>query len=112
MKKLFFVAAMMFGFVSFSNAQQVSTSSSKKKAGKEVTSQTAKPVVAMQSAKKVEPAPKAKELAVAKPSTSAGVVLKKDGTPDKRYNNVAGKNKGPLKKDGTPDMRYNKNKKG
>ena len=36
-----------------------------------------------------------------------GVVLKKDGTPDKRYKNAP---KGPLKKDGTPDMRYKDNK--
>jgi len=38
-----------------------------------------------------------------------GVVLKKDGTPDKRYkqNKTAA---GPLKKDGTPDKRYKANK--
>ena len=38
-------------------------------------------------------------------------VLKKDGTPDKRYKS----NKtpeGPLKKDGTPDLRYKSNKAG
>ncbi len=33
------------------------------------------------------------------------VVLKKDGTPDKRY-----KSSQKLKKDGTPDMRYKENK--
>lgn len=44
-------------------------------------------------------------------NTSAnGVVLKKDGTPDKRYKNNAAT--GPLKKDGTPDLRYKANKKG
>jgi hypothetical protein len=35
-----------------------------------------------------------------------GVVLKKDGTPDKRYKQSTG----PLKKDGTPDKRYKANK--
>jgi hypothetical protein len=59
--------------------------------------------------------------AVAKPDTKAGnaaatneskgnprqtsPVLKKDGTPDKRY-----KENQKLKKDGTPDMRYKENK--
>ena len=35
-----------------------------------------------------------------------GVVLKNDGTPDKRY-----KEKVHVKKDGTPDRRYKENKK-
>lgn len=35
----------------------------------------------------------------------SGVVLKKDGTPDKRY-----KQNKRLKKDGTPDKRYKENK--
>ncbi len=34
------------------------------------------------------------------------VVLKKDGSPDKRYNSSRA-----MKKDGSPDMRYKKNKK-
>lgn len=38
-------------------------------------------------------------------TTNANVVLKKDGTPDKRYKEAQ-----QLKKDGTPDMRYKKNK--
>lgn len=37
-----------------------------------------------------------------------GVVLKKDGTPDKRYKQTTPA--GPLKKDGTPDRRYKGNK--
>lgn len=41
-----------------------------------------------------------------KTETRKGVVLKKDGTPDKRY-----KTSKVLKKDGTPDMRYKVNKK-
>ena len=39
-------------------------------------------------------------------TTTQGVKLKKDGTPDKRY-----KSSQHLKKDGTPDMRYKENKK-
>ena len=38
-------------------------------------------------------------------ATNTIAVLKKDGTPDKRYNSSK-----TLKKDGTPDMRYKKNK--
>jgi hypothetical protein len=38
------------------------------------------------------------------------VVLKKDGTPDKRFKNSTS-TAGPIKKDGTPDMRYKANKK-
>lgn len=40
-------------------------------------------------------------------TSSTSVVLKKDGTPDRRYKNAP---KGPLKKDGTPDKRYKANK--
>jgi hypothetical protein len=40
--------------------------------------------------------------------SSDSVVLKKDGTPDKRYKKSA--TAGPLKKDGTPDKRYKANK--
>jgi hypothetical protein len=39
------------------------------------------------------------------------VILKKDGTPDKRYKNINVTNQ-PAKKDSTPDMRYKINKKG
>jgi len=44
-----------------------------------------------------------------KSAPKSGVVLKKDGTPDKRYKKSTPA--GPLKKDGTPDMRYKDNKK-
>jgi hypothetical protein len=43
--------------------------------------------------------------AQAKEEQSKGPVLKKDGTPDKRY-----KENQKLKKDGTPDKRYKENK--
>ena len=57
--------------------------------------------------KKAEAKPDA---AKQKAATDKGVVLKKDGTPDKRYKNSDAKT-GPLKKDGTPDLRYKENKK-
>lgn len=44
----------------------------------------------------------------------SGAMMKKDGTPDKRYkaNQMAKPVKaGPMKKDGTPDKRYKANKK-
>lgn len=44
---------------------------------------------------------------VAVTTKSTAVVLKKDGTPDKRFKAVTS----PVKKDGTPDMRYKQNKK-
>lgn len=46
-----------------------------------------------------------------KPAPTSSAVLKKDGTPDKRYKANSGTSKGPLKKDGTPDKRFNANKK-
>lgn len=39
------------------------------------------------------------------------VMLKKDGTPDKRYKDNKATTDGPKKKDGTPDMRYKDNQK-
>lgn len=41
-------------------------------------------------------------------ANTSGTVLKKDGTPDKRYKQHQAA--GPLKKDGTPDKRYKANK--
>jgi len=48
------------------------------------------------------------KMAAAKASPT-GVVLKKDGSPDKRYKQTAPA-AGPLKKDGTPDKRFKANK--
>jgi len=42
--------------------------------------------------------------------TEEKVILKKDGTPDKRFKENK-KPQVPLKKDGTPDKRYKENKK-
>ncbi|MFN0080976.1 MAG: hypothetical protein ACKVOM_00530 [Ferruginibacter sp.] len=58
---------------------------------------------------KVAPVTKTTTVAPKPAATSRAVVLKKDGTPDKRYNNVA--TAFPLKKDGTSDKRYKPNKK-
>ena len=65
-----------------------------------------------QAVKKVEVKKTETKTKVAPPSktvTTSTVVLKKDGTPDKRYSNVS-KTTGPLKKDGTLDKRFKKNK--
>lgn len=59
--------------------------------------------VAPKTTKKTEKA--AKELK----KSDTKVVLKKDGTPDKRYKNNK-QTKVNLKKDGTPDKRYKENK--
>ncbi|MEO5890743.1 MAG: hypothetical protein ABIQ31_10845 [Ferruginibacter sp.] len=93
MKKLILAVAMMIGIISFSTAQKVVDSAAKKHVSK-------KAMPAKSSVSTVAPA---------KPAP--GVVLKKDGTPDKRYNSAAAKAKGPLKKDSTPDLRYKANKK-
>ncbi len=72
----------------------------------------AKPAKKEQAKTKVAPA-KAAEVMKApgkKAEAAKPVVLKKDGTPDKRFKNNETKPAGPLKKDGTPDMRYKANK--
>ncbi len=61
---------------------------------------------------KTAPAKTEKKQEAAKPALvkneGDGVVMKKDGTPDKRYK--AKEANGPMKKDGTPDKRYKANK--
>lgn len=44
-------------------------------------------------------------------ATGMNPMMRKDGTPDKRYkeNKTTAPVEGPKKKDGTPDMRYKKN---
>lgn len=81
MRKLFLTLIAILGFTITLSAQQVQR----------------------KTAKKTEKA--SKELK----KTEAKVVLKKDGTPDKRYkkNTIS---KVHLKKDGTPDKRYKENK--
>lgn len=114
MKKLILAGAMILGIISFSFAQ-----TSDAKATKPVKEKKeAKKPVAQSDAKTATPAksPVAKKALAAaitpateKTTDKSGTVLKKDGTPDKRF--TATKSKKPLKKDGTPDQRFKENKK-
>ncbi len=116
MKKLIVVAAIMMGFVSFTNAQQPQASATgvKNMSPKGMAaSHKAKPAVTKQvvtNTTAVKPAGSVKGVSAAKPVKSTAVVLKKDGSPDKRFTATHAA-KGPVKKDGTLDMRYSKNKK-
>jgi L-cysteine desulfidase len=93
MKKLILCLIAVLGFAFGANAQVVAK----------------KTVKANTTVKKTEtPAVEKKKTTHTnqKQATKKEVVLKKDGTPDKRYNSSK-----TLKKDGTPDMRYKVNKK-
>jgi hypothetical protein len=110
MKKLIFalMALMIMGNVSF--AQE------KKKPVKEMKNPGVEKVQKVEpNAKPAEKGPSAK--APMTKGEAAQPKLKKDGTPDMRYqaNKDAAKEAkpaGPLKKDGTPDMRHKANKAG
>ena len=94
MKKLFTVLSIALG-LGFASAQQVTPAKSAI-TPPQVKMQTAKPVAQKSTVVKTEVA--------AKPAkANTAVVMKKDGTPDKRY-----KANQHLKKDGTPDKRYKK----
>ena len=90
MKKVFLAVIALLGFSLTASAQQGTMKMAKKteKANKEVIKES-KPV----EVKKTE----------------TKTVLKKDGTPDKRYKTDE-KTKIVLKKDGTPDKRYKQKK--
>ena len=119
MKKVLIAFIALIGFNVSGMAQAVTTPV--KKAENKMKAVPAKPTVAPaklvempKSLSKIPPAEKPKTVAtqtpVAKPVASVNpVVLKKDGTPDKRYNKIPA---GHVKNDGTPDLRYKKNKKG
>jgi hypothetical protein len=96
MKKLIVCLIAVFGFIFTSHAQEV------KKTVK-TTKTVSKPAPV-----KVEQKTATKKVTTTdqKKTTKTEVVLKKDGTPDKRY-----KSSKTLKKDGTPDMRYKSNQK-
>jgi len=89
MKKLLLTLAVTLAFAFNSNAQQ-GTQKVKSEKKEAVTKVEKKTTVSTNDSKTV---------------TKENVVLKKDGTPDKRY-----KQKVHVKKDGTPDRRYKENK--
>jgi len=108
MKKLILASVMMMGFISFSFAQTSVTKTSKpvaKAAIKKTTTTTL--VQATTPPVKTTPG-KINTAATAKTTDKNVAVLKKDGTPDKRY---TAKSKTALKKDDTPDKRFKENKK-
>ena len=88
MKKLLTVLSIALG-LGFASAQQITPAKTT----------ITPPQVKMQSAKKTIPIKP--RVAVKSSKSNAAVVMKKDGTPDKRY-----KANQHLKKDGTPDKRY------
>ena len=98
MKKLFLGALMMAGFASFSFAQ-TAMPAAKATAPKPAAVTMAKPAAATMAkpatATMAKPAVKPATATAAKPAVAApaktaatGVVLKKDGTPDKRFKNA------------------------
>ena len=97
---------LLFAFIAFLSFDAATMAQAAKQTP--VTVPASKMKVVAPAAKVV---PMAKTTAVApKPAaTTSGVVLKKDGTPDKRYNTAPATV--PLKKDGTPDKRYKGTKK-
>ena len=90
MKKVFLTLIALLGFALTSSAQQATEKTAKK------TEKVAKEV------KKDGKAADAKK-------TETKTVLKKDGTPDKRFKQAEAP-KQVLKKDGTPDKRYKEKK--
>lgn len=111
MKKIIFAVSIFFGVISASNAQSIKQTQTATKVAvkqKPVTKADAKKELVKAkviSEKKVtetksETTQKKQEI---KKSVPSNVVLKKDGTPDKRFKQAE-----HLKKDGTPDKRYNK----
>lgn len=94
MKKLFTVLSVVLG-LGLASAQQV-TPTKTTITPPQAKMQTAKPVVTKTTVAKPT-------VAVKSVKTNTAVVMKKDGTPDKRY-----KANQHLKKDGTVDKRYKK----
>jgi hypothetical protein len=86
MKKISIVIVAFLGFVFTSFAQQ-------------------NPKKTIKKTEKIAKVVKKEGKAVVTKTVETKVVLKKDGTPDKRYKNTTVK-KVVLKKDGTPDKRY------
>lgn len=92
MRKLILAAVALLGFSLSGQAQEMT----KAVQGTEKAAQEVK-----------KGAKKEAKKAADKATSEAKVVLKKDGTPDKRYKQAKDV---VLKKDGTPDKRYKENK--
>ncbi len=109
MKKLI-LAITFLGFVALTNAQTTAPAV-KKKQSTAVKASTPKTETKMdaKSDKKTDASKSDAKAGAEKKTDANGVVLKKDGTPDKRYKAKA-EDKGPMKKDGTPDKRFKANK--
>lgn len=95
---------MIAGFAGFSFAQTTKSTMSTAVKPAATTITPVKPA----GTTRVSPATAVPKTTASKP-VAAGVVLKKDGTPDKRYKKAPAAV--PLKKDGTPDKRFKANKK-
>lgn len=111
MKNLLIAFILIFGFSVLGIAQDAKPAK-KEQTKKEQPKTKAAPAAKAAAPAKAEKAAKAEkkpEAAKAKAAGEKPVVLKKDGTPDKRFKNSDAK-AGPLKKDGTPDLRYKANK--
>ncbi len=109
MKKLI-LAITFLGFVAFTNAQTAAPASEKKQStAVKASAPKAETKMDAKSDKKSDVSKSDAKPAAEKKTDANGVVLKKDGTPDKRYKAKA-EDKGPMKKDGTPDKRFKANK--
>jgi hypothetical protein len=109
MKKLI-LALTFLGFVALTNAQSTIPATEKKQSTAVKTSAPkAETKMEAKSDKKADASKSDAKAGAEKKTDANGTVLKKDGTPDKRYKAKA-EEKGPAKKDGTPDMRYKANK--
>jgi hypothetical protein len=123
MKKLFFIALALLSSINFLSAQESKSNAKPAKTG-EKPRQIPVTAVVKPSAVSKEKSNSTAQAATNAPSKEASVnskpiknspekgavskekvVMKKDGTPDKRYK--ANQN---LKKDGTPDKRFKENK--
>ena len=118
MKKLIIASLLLFGLTGMVMAQTTpakktttkpkteTVSKDKKTATTATTTSVAKQAEKTSATTKVKSTESARATTAPKQSTAATAPVKKDGTPDKRYN--ANKK---LKKDGTPDKRFKENKK-
>ena len=102
MKKL--LLALAFAGISFATLNAQSTAPASAPAKMEQKAKPAAKSTEVKPAAKTQDASSAKATPASKPANT-GTMMKKDGTPDKRYS--ANKK---MKKDGTPDKRYSSNK--